>query len=64
MATSAPLAADKLRERGGTHLVERPEIGMPAAWLNLGELDCAEARLDELIARGRRSPRPVRQLEF
>ena len=59
MATWAPLAVDELRERGDTHLAERAEINIATAWLNLGQLDRADARLEELIARYRKQGPPT-----
>ena len=59
MATWAPLAAAEHRKRGDTHLAERAEINIAGAWLNLGQLDRADARLDELIARYRKQGPPT-----
>jgi predicted ATPase/DNA-binding SARP family transcriptional activator len=59
MATWAPLAVAEFRERGDTHLAERAEINIAGAWLNLGELDRADARLETLIARYREQGPPT-----
>ena len=59
MATWAPRAAAELRTRGDAHLAERAEINVAAAWLNLGQLDRADACLEELIARYRRDGPPT-----
>jgi predicted ATPase/DNA-binding SARP family transcriptional activator len=59
MAQWAPRAVEEFRARGDDHLAERAEINVATAWLNLGELPRADARLGELIARYRRDGPPT-----
>ncbi len=59
MAQWAPRAVEEFRTRGDALLAERAEINLATAWLNLGELDRADARLEELLARYRRDGPPT-----
>ncbi len=59
MAQWAPRAAEAFRARGDALLAERAEINVATAWLNLGELDRADARLEELLSRYRRDGPPT-----
>jgi predicted ATPase/DNA-binding SARP family transcriptional activator len=59
MVEWAPRAAEEFRSRGDHHLAERAEINLAAAWLNLGDLARADARLEELIERYRRQGPPT-----
>ncbi|KAB7741448.1 hypothetical protein GA707_18060 [Nostocoides sp. F2B08] len=54
MADVARDAAAEFRTRGDHHLAERAEINLATAWLNLGELERADQRLQRLLDRYRR----------
>ncbi len=59
MVEVAPDAMQVFRTRGDHHLAERAEINLATAWLNLGHLERADHRLQQLLERYRRQGPPT-----